>query len=107
MLTYSLICFSLTDLQNQLTAVLLKQCRTVAIKEADPSYVEFPNPKSNTSIQGASIANTSAPIEAMKVLINEQAVPAGATESETGHKRKRNPIIVTPAWCYSEASKGL
>lgn len=27
-------------------------------------------------------------------------------ESEFGQKRKRNPIIVTPAWCYSEAATG-
>ncbi|CAD6264864.1 unnamed protein product [Miscanthus lutarioriparius] len=94
----------LTDLQNQLTAVLLKQCRTVAIKETDSSYVEFPNQETNMSIQGATTANASAPSEAKKVFINEQSVPGGAPESEPGHKRKRNPIIVTPAWCYSEAS---
>lgn len=96
----------LTDLQNQLTAVLLKQCRTVAIKETDSSYVESPNPETNMSIQGTTTANASAPSEAKNVFINEQSVPAGATESEPGHKRKRNPIIVTPAWCYSEASAG-
>jgi hypothetical protein len=107
MLTCSLLCFSLTDLQNQLTAVLLKQCRTVAIKETDSSYVESPNPETNMSIQGTTTANASAPSEAKNVFINEQSVPAGATESEPGHKRKRNPIIVTPAWCYSEASAGL
>jgi len=94
----------LTDLQNQLTAVLLKQCRTVAIKETDSSYVEFSNQETNMSIQGATTANASAPSEAKKVFINEQSVPGGAPESEPGHKRKRNPIIVTPAWCYSEAS---
>jgi len=101
------MCFSLTDLQNQLTAVLLKQCRTVAIKETDSSYVEFPNQETNMSIQGATTANASAPSEAKKVFINEQSVPEGAPESEPGHKRKRNPIIVTPAWCYSEAPAGL
>ncbi|XP_066331002.1 uncharacterized protein [Miscanthus floridulus] len=94
----------LTDLQNQLTAVLLKQCRTVAIKETDSSYVEFPNQETNMSIQGVTTANASAPSEAKKVFINEQSVSGGAPESEPGHKRKRNPIIVTPAWCYSEAS---
>lgn len=102
------MCFSLTDLQNQLTAVLLKQCRTVAIKEADSSYVEFQNPEANMSVQeGATIASPSAPSEATKVFVNEKSIPAGATESELGQKRKRNPIIVTPAWCYSEASTGL
>lgn len=107
MLTCSLMFFSLTDLQNQLTAVLLKQCRTVAMKETDSSYVEFPNPEANMSIQRVTTANASAPSEAKKVFINEQLVSGGAPESEPGHKRKRNPIIVTPAWCYSEASAGL
>lgn len=93
----------LTDLQNQLTAVMLKQCRTVAIKEADSSYVEFRNPETNM-IQGATTASVSAPSEVMKVSVNEQSIPRGATESELRQKRKRNPIIVTPAWCYSEAS---
>jgi hypothetical protein len=59
------------------------------------------------SIQGATTANASAPSEAKKVFINEQSVPEGAPESEPEHKRKRNPIIVTPAWCYSEAPAGL
>jgi len=62
------MCFSLTDLQNQLTAVLLKQCRTVAIKETDSSYVEFPNQETNMSIQGATTANASAPSEARRCL---------------------------------------
>ncbi|KAF8762598.1 hypothetical protein HU200_009287 [Digitaria exilis] len=98
----------LTDLQNQLTAVLLKQCRTVAIKEADSSHVEFQNPEANTSIQeGATTASASALSEATKVFADEKSIPAEATESELRQKRKRNPIIVTPAWCYSEAPAGL
>ncbi|XP_062195409.1 uncharacterized protein LOC133898740 [Phragmites australis] len=97
----------LTDLQNQLTTVLLKQCRTVAIKEIDSSYVEFQNPEINVSIQEeATTASASAPAEATEVYINEQSNPAGASDSEFGQKRKRNPIIVTPAWCYSEALTG-
>ncbi|XP_062191057.1 uncharacterized protein LOC133894889 [Phragmites australis] len=97
----------LTDLQNQLTTVLLKQCHTVAIKETDSSYVEFQNPETNISIQeGATTAIASAPSEATKVYVNEQSNPAGASDSEFGQKRKRNPIIVTPAWCYSEALTG-
>ncbi|CAO2184418.1 unnamed protein product [Urochloa humidicola] len=93
----------LTDLQNQLTAVLLKQCRTVAIKEAD--FVELQNPETNMSTQeGATTASASAPSEATKVFVNERSIPAVSAESELGQKRKRNPIIVTPAWCYSEAS---
>jgi len=97
----------LTDLQNQLTAVLLNQCRTVATKEADSSYVEPQNPETNMNIQeGNTAASASAPSEATGVLVSEKSIPAGATESELGQKRKRNPIIVTPAWCYSEASTG-
>jgi hypothetical protein len=102
------MCFSLTDLQNQLTAVLLNQCRTVAIKEADSSYVEFQNQEANMSVQeGATTASASAPSEATKVFVNEKSMLPGVTESELGQKRKRNPIIVTPAWCYSEALTGL
>ncbi|PVH37259.1 hypothetical protein PAHAL_6G277000 [Panicum hallii] len=97
----------LTDLQNQLTAVLLNQCRTVATKEADSSYVELQNPVTNMNIrEGNTSASTSAPSEATRVFVSEKSIPAGATESELGQKRKRNPIIVTPAWCYSEASTG-
>jgi len=97
----------LTDLQNQLTAVLLNQCHTVATKEADSSYVEPQNPETNMNIQeGNTAASASAPSEATRVLVSEKSIPAGATESELGQKRKRNPIIVTPAWCYSEASTG-
>ena len=99
---------SLTDLQNQLTAVLLNQCRTVATKEADSSYVEPQNPDTNMNIrEGNTAASASAPSEATGVLVSEKSIPAGATESELGQNRKRNPIIVTPAWCYSEASTGL
>ncbi|KAL6900732.1 hypothetical protein ACP4OV_005408 [Aristida adscensionis] len=94
----------LTDLQNQLTTVLLKQCRTVAIKDADLSHVESLKPETDISRQeGAGTASAPAPAEPTKVYINEQPNPTGA-DNEGSQKRKRNPIIVTPAWCYSEAS---
>jgi hypothetical protein len=101
--------FSLTDLQNQLTAMLLKQCPTVAIKETNSSYVEFQNPESNVSIQEvAGTASAPAPVDTKKVYVNESRLnPAVASDSEFGPNRKRNPIIVTPAWCYSEALTGL
>jgi accessory colonization factor AcfC len=92
----------LTDLQNQLTSVLLKNRRTVAIKETD-----FQKPETNVSMQeGAATASTSTPTEVTKIYCNEQP-NQGAADNEFGQKRKRNPIIVTPAWCYSEATTGL
>ncbi|TVU04930.1 hypothetical protein EJB05_48074, partial [Eragrostis curvula] len=97
----------LTDLQNQLTTVLLKQCRTVAIKETDPSYAEFQNPETNLSVkEGAATANAPSPAETTKVHVNEKSNPAEASDSEFGQNRKRNPIFVTPAWCYCEALTG-
>uniref|UniRef100_I1QLK3 Uncharacterized protein n=1 Tax=Oryza glaberrima TaxID=4538 RepID=I1QLK3_ORYGL len=91
----------LTDLQNQLTSVLLKNRRTVAIKETD-----FQKPETNVSMQeGAATASTSTPTEVTKIYCNEQP-NQGAADNEFGQKRKRNPIIVTPAWCYSEATTG-
>jgi hypothetical protein len=101
--------FSLTDLQNQLTAMLLKQCPTVAIKETDSSYVEFQNPKTNVSIQEvAATASSPAPVDTKKVYVDgSRSNLAVASDSEFGPNRKRNPIIVTPAWCYSEALTGL
>ncbi|KAK3123986.1 hypothetical protein QOZ80_8AG0638950 [Eleusine coracana subsp. coracana] len=97
----------LTDLQNQLTTVLLKQCRTVAIKETDSSYLEFQNPETKKSSQeGAATASAPAPAETVNVYISEKSNAAGASDSEVGKNRKRNPIIVTPAWSYSEALTG-
>uniref|UniRef100_A0ACD5ZVD0 Uncharacterized protein n=1 Tax=Avena sativa TaxID=4498 RepID=A0ACD5ZVD0_AVESA len=94
----------LTDLQNQLTSVLLKQCRTVAIKDTDSMYMDIQKPETNICIQeGTTIASTSNLADVPNIYINEQQNSGGAVEGEFGQKRKRNPIIVTPAWCFSEA----
>ncbi|KAL6644476.1 hypothetical protein ACP70R_016084 [Stipagrostis hirtigluma subsp. patula] len=98
----------LTDLQNQLTTVLLKQCRTVAIKDTDSLHVESLKPETEMSRQeGAAAASGPAPAETTKVYVNQQPNLAGPGDNECGQKRKRSPIIVTPAWCYSEASGTL
>ncbi|KAG8048058.1 hypothetical protein GUJ93_ZPchr0008g12276 [Zizania palustris] len=100
------MCFSLTDLQNKLTSVLLKHRRTVAIKDTDSSYLGFQKPETNVSIQeGAATASISTPTEVSKIYVNDQP-NRGVADSEFGQKRKRNPIIVTPAWCYTEATTG-
>jgi hypothetical protein len=97
----------LTDLQNQLTSVLLKQCRTVAIKDTDSMYMDIQKPETNICIQeGTTIASTSNLADVPNIYINEQQNSGGAVEGEFGQKRKRNPIIVTPAWCFSEAVPG-
>jgi hypothetical protein len=97
----------LTDLQNQLTSVLLKQCRTVAIKDTDSLYMDIQKPETDICIQeGTTIASTSNLADVPNIYVNEQQNPGGAVESEFGQKRKRNPIIVTPAWCFSEAAPG-
>jgi len=54
---------SLTDLQNQLTAVLLNQCHTVATKEADSSYVEPQNPETNMNIQKVTLLQAHQPLQ--------------------------------------------
>lgn len=100
--------FRLTDLQNQLTSVLLKNCRTVAIKDTDSLYMDVQKPETNTCIQeGTTIASASNLADVPQIYVNEQPNTGEAAESEFGQKRKRNPIIVTPAWCYSEAATGL
>ncbi|XP_047075274.1 uncharacterized protein LOC124685038 [Lolium rigidum] len=97
----------LTDLQNQLTSVLLKQCRTVAIKDTDSLYMDIQKPETDICIQeGTTIASTSNLADVPNIYVNEQQNSGGAVESEFGQKRKRNPIIVTPAWCFSEAAPG-
>ncbi|XP_051203014.1 uncharacterized protein [Lolium perenne] len=97
----------LTDLQNQLTSVLLKQCRTVAIKDTDSLYMDIQKPETDICIQeGTTIASTSNLADVPNIYVNEQQNSGGAIESEFGQKRKRNPIIVTPAWCFSEAAPG-
>lgn len=87
--------------------MLLKQCRTVAIRETDSSYVELQNPEIKKGLQEGAETSAPAPAETVKVYINERSNPAGASDSEFGQNRKRNPIIVTPAWSYSEALTGL
>lgn len=68
--------------------------------------MDFQRPETNVSVQEeATTASASAPAEVAKIYVNEQPNP-GAADSEFGQKRKRNPIIVTPAWCYSEAATG-
>lgn len=101
--------FSLTDLQNQLTSVMLKHCRTVAIKDTDSLYMDIQKPETNILYiqEGATTASASNPADVPKIYVNEQPNAGGVVESEFGQKRKRNPIIVTPAWCYSEAATGL
>ncbi|XP_037468228.1 uncharacterized protein LOC119340420 [Triticum dicoccoides] len=92
----------LTDLQNQLTS------RTVAIKDTDSLYMDIQKPETNILCiqEGATTASASNPADVPKIYVNEQPNAGGVVESEFGQKRKRNPIIVTPAWCYSEAATG-
>ena len=99
--------FSLTGLQNQLTSVLLKNCRTVAIKDTDSLYMDVQKPETNICIEeGTTIASASNLADVPTIYVSEQPSSGGVAESEFGQKRKRNPIIVTPAWCYSEAATG-
>lgn len=109
--------FSLTDLQNQLTSVLLKQKQATDSKEFQSSFCVKQKPE-NVTTQPSDIGkkdacsqifpgDASLPRGMVNVHIMQVSKPTALSEMMSGRKRKRNPVIVTPAWCYSEASSGI
>ncbi|XP_042412600.1 uncharacterized protein LOC122001762 isoform X1 [Zingiber officinale] len=104
----------LTDLQNQLTSVLLKQKQATDSKEFQSSFCVKQKPE-NVTTQSSDIGKNdtrsqifpggaSLPHGVVNVHIMQVSKPTALSEMMSGRKRKRNPVIVTPAWCYSEAS---
>nr|XP_010927730.1 uncharacterized protein LOC105049689 isoform X2 [Elaeis guineensis] len=100
----------LTDLQSQLTSVLLRHKHAIDFKESCHS-------DNNTNLHSSTVGrkdvcaqvmpeNTSHSRDVVSIQVTEQSNPRLLLETKSGRKRKRNPVIVTPAWSYSEASCG-
>ncbi|XP_008790776.2 uncharacterized protein LOC103707865 isoform X1 [Phoenix dactylifera] len=100
----------LTDLQSQLTSALLRHKNVIDFKESCHS-------DNNTNLCSSNVGkrdlhaqvmpeNASHSRDVVSVQVTEQSNPRLLLETKSGRKRKRNPVIVTPAWSYSEASCG-
>ncbi|URD76699.1 WD domain, G-beta repeat [Musa troglodytarum] len=105
----------LTDLQNQLTSVLLKQKYAMNSKNSYPSCLVEQMPENATTSQSSDKGGKDAccqiiPGDAsfnqgvVNIHVTELSKTTILSEIKSGQKRKQNPIIVTPAWSYSEAS---
>lgn len=107
----------LTDLQNQLTNILAKHKNAVSLPEA-PSLALLKQSSDSSSLYRSSdvvkkndctlIVSGAAPcsLDAVSVPVHELSRSIPAIESSSGVKRKRNPVIATPAWSYCEALSG-
>ncbi|XP_064993254.1 uncharacterized protein LOC135582076 isoform X2 [Musa acuminata AAA Group] len=105
----------LTDLQNQLTSVLLKQKHAMNSKNSYPSCLVEQMPGNATTSQSSDKGSKDAccqivPGDAslnqgvVNIHVTELSKTTILSEIKSGQKRKQSPIIVTPAWSYSEAS---
>ncbi|WOL18719.1 hypothetical protein Cni_G27516 [Canna indica] len=103
----------LTDLQNQLTMVLCKQKQPINLNGSSCLVKQKPEDSitSQSSVKGRRDSSSQTiPADAfltqgvVNVPITQVSKPMILSETKCVQKRKRNPIIVTPAWCYSEAS---
>lgn len=107
----------LTDLQSQLTNVLSKRKRVIDFNESRPSSSVIPESDNNTGCHVSIVGKwdvhaqivpeyASHSRDVVSVQVTEQSKPRLPLETKCGQKRKRNPVIVTPAWSYTEASCG-
>uniref|UniRef100_A0A6V7QTZ8 Uncharacterized protein n=1 Tax=Ananas comosus var. bracteatus TaxID=296719 RepID=A0A6V7QTZ8_ANACO len=104
-------------LQNQLSSVVSKHKPAIDTSEARPSCTVVQKPETNissrlsdTGKKDGSTRNSprgaSCSQDVVRIHVSEQSKPKQFPETKFGQKRKRNPIIVTPAWSYSETSCG-
>ncbi|CAL9780442.1 unnamed protein product [Musa acuminata subsp. burmannicoides] len=105
----------LTDLQNQLTSVLLKQKHAMNSKNSYPSCLVEQMPGNATTSQSSDKGSKDACCQivtgdaslnqgVVNIHVTELSKTTILSEIKSGQKRKQSPIIVTPAWSYSEAS---
>lgn len=104
-------------MQNQLTSFFLKQKQAINLKESQASSVVKQNPENGSTSQSSEKDRRDACSQifpgdeslthgVVNVHITQVSEPVVLSEIRSGQKRKRNPVIVTPAWSYSEASSG-
>ncbi|XP_072969900.1 uncharacterized protein [Typha angustifolia] len=105
----------LTDLQNQLISALSKQKLTIDTKDPHRTCIVEQRPETSTSCQLSAVGRNdicpgvmpkavSHSHDVVSVPVTEQSKPRLLLEKKFRQKIKRNPIIVTPAWSYCEAS---
>ncbi|KAJ4805374.1 Eukaryotic translation initiation factor 3 subunit I [Rhynchospora pubera] len=100
----------LTDLQNQLISILAKHKPTIELKQA-VSLSHHTDKKASDSSSKPHLPDLprvepkpEEPVTSVRIIGTVE--PRALFEGQVGHKRKRVPVIVTPAWSYNEVPPG-
>lgn len=103
--------FRLTDLHDQLISILAKHKSTSEVKQhvASSHYTDKKGSDASLRHHLPDLPRVeSKPEEKVPtVSITGTVEPRAQLEGQIGPKRKRNPVIVTPAWSYNEVPSGI